>query len=101
MAEHKDFMNLISQDFNKNHGHDKSGRKSSRQKKGKEKKPYENPKKEGAKEESSNKGLKCHHCNDWGHIRRECAGFKAWLTKKGNDDVISFTYELFFTYFFS
>jgi hypothetical protein len=65
-AEHKDFVNLISQDFNRNHGHDKSGGKSSHQKKGKGKKPYENPKKEGAKEEYSNKGPKCHHCNDWG-----------------------------------
>jgi hypothetical protein len=65
-AEHKDFMNLISHDFNRNHGHGKSGGKSSHQKKGKRKKPYEPTKKEGAKEESSNKGPKCHHCNDWG-----------------------------------
>jgi hypothetical protein len=42
-AKHKDFVNLISQDFNRNHGHGKSGGKSSRQKKGKEKKPYEPP----------------------------------------------------------
>jgi hypothetical protein len=89
-AEHKDFVNRISQDFNRNHGHGKSGGKSSRQKKGKGKKPYENPKKESAKEESSNKGPKFHHCNDWGHIRRDCVGFKAWFAKKGNDDVTSF-----------
>jgi hypothetical protein len=98
-AEHKDFVNLISQDFNRNHGHGKSGGKSSRQKKGKRNKPYENPKKEVAKEESSNKGPKCHHCNDWGHIRKECLGFKTWLAKKGNDDVISFIDESFFIYF--
>jgi hypothetical protein len=30
-----------------------------------------------------------------GHIRRDCAGFKAWLAKKGNDDVISSIYESF------
>jgi hypothetical protein len=53
--EHKNFVNLISQDFNRNHGHGKSGGKPSHQKKGKGKKPYENPKKEVAKEESSNK----------------------------------------------
>jgi hypothetical protein len=34
-AEHKDFVNLIRQDFNRNHDHDKSGGKSCRQKKGK------------------------------------------------------------------
>jgi hypothetical protein len=45
-------------------------------------KPYENPKKEDAKEEFSNKGPKCHHCNDWGYIRRDCAGFKAWVAKR-------------------
>jgi hypothetical protein len=44
-AEHKNFVNLISQDFNKNYGHGKSGGKSSRQKKGKGKKPYEPPRK--------------------------------------------------------
>jgi hypothetical protein len=82
-VEHKDFVNLKSQDFNRNQGHSKSGGKSSPQKKGKGKKPYEPPKKEGIKEESSNKGPKCHHCNYWGHIRRDCPGFKAWLAKKG------------------
>jgi hypothetical protein len=52
------------------------------------KKHYDqNLKKEAAKEESSNKVPKCHHCNDWGHI-----AFKARLTKKGNDDVILYTY---------
>jgi hypothetical protein len=51
-------VNLISQDFNKNYGHGKSGGKSSRQKKGKGKKPYEPPKKEGVKEEALNKGPK-------------------------------------------
>jgi hypothetical protein len=92
-AEHKDFVNLISQDFNKNHGHGKSSGKFSRQNKGKGKKPYENPKKEVAKEVSSNKGSMCHHCNDWGHMRKDCAGFKAWLAKRGNDDAISFVDE--------
>jgi hypothetical protein len=57
-AEHKNFVNLISQDFNKNYAHGKSGGKSSRQKKGKGKKPYEPPKKEGVKEEALNKGPK-------------------------------------------
>jgi hypothetical protein len=98
-AEHKDFVNLISQDFNRNYGHGKSSGKSSRQKKGKGKKSYEPLKKVGVKEESSNKGLKCHHCNDWRYIRIDCAGFKAWLAKKGNDDVISFIDVSFFTYF--
>jgi hypothetical protein len=82
-AEYKDFVNLRSQYSNKNHGHGKSGGKSSRQKKGKMKKTYEPPKKEGVKEESSNKGTKCHHCNDWGHIRNDYPSFKAWLAKKG------------------
>jgi hypothetical protein len=68
-------------------------------KKGKGKKSYEPPKKEGVKEESSNKSPKCHHYNDWGNLRRECPRFKAWLAKKGNDDVISFIDESFFTYF--
>jgi hypothetical protein len=43
-AHHKDFVNLISQYFNRNHGHGKSSGKSSHQKKGNGKKPYENPK---------------------------------------------------------
>jgi hypothetical protein len=89
-AGHKDFVNLISQDFNKNHGHGNSSGKSSCQKKGKAKKPYENPNKEVAKEESSNKGPMYHYCNDWGNIRWDYVGFEAWLTKKGNDDIISF-----------
>jgi hypothetical protein len=63
-AEHKDFVNLVSQDFNKNYGHGKFSGKSSRQKKGKGKKSYVPSKKEGVKEEASNKGPKCHHCND-------------------------------------
>jgi hypothetical protein len=101
-VDHKDFVNLIGQDFIRNHGHGKSGGKSSRKKKGKGKKPCEPPpppKKEGCKEESSNKGPKCHHCNDWGHIRRDCPRFKVWLAKKGNNDIISFIDESFFTYF--
>jgi hypothetical protein len=44
-AEHNDFVNLISQDFNRNHGHGKSSGKSSLQKKGIGKKPYEPPRK--------------------------------------------------------
>jgi hypothetical protein len=63
-AEHKDFVNIISQDFNRNYDHGKSGGKSSCQKKGKGKKPYENLKKEVAKEVFLNKGPKCHHYND-------------------------------------
>jgi hypothetical protein len=98
-VEHKDFVNLISQYFNRNHGHGKSDGKSSRQKKGMGKKSYEPPKKEGAKEEFSDKGPKCHHCNDWEHIRRDCPVFKAWLAKKDNNDIISFIDESFFTYF--
>jgi hypothetical protein len=39
------------------------------------------------------------HCKKYGHIRRECDEFKAWLTKKGND-FISFIDESF-TYFSS
>jgi hypothetical protein len=98
-VEYKDFVNLISQYFNRNHGHGKSDGKSSRQKKGMGKKSYEPPKKEGAKEEFSDKGPKCHHCNDWEHIRRDCPVFKAWLAKKDNNDIISFIDESFFTYF--
>jgi hypothetical protein len=36
----------------------------------------------------------------YGHIRRECDKFKAWLAKKGND-FISFIDESFFTDFSS
>jgi hypothetical protein len=38
------------------------------------------------------------HCKKYGHIRRECDEFKAWLIKKGND-FISFIDESFFTNF--
>jgi hypothetical protein len=34
-----------------------------------------------------------------GHIRRECIEFKAWLTKNGTNDIISFIDELFYTYY--
>jgi hypothetical protein len=110
-TENKDYVNLITQDFKKNFSHGqscrKSGGKSSQFKKGKGKKPYEKrpndhpkkeaPKVEGASEEK--KGPKCLHCKDWGHIRRECAKFKAWLAKKGTNDIISFIDELFITYY--
>jgi hypothetical protein len=42
-VDHKDFVNLIGQDFIRNHGYGKSGGKSSRQKKGKGKKPCDPP----------------------------------------------------------
>jgi hypothetical protein len=44
-AEHKDFVNLISQDFNRNHGHSKSRWKFSHQKKGKGKSVMRTPRK--------------------------------------------------------
>jgi hypothetical protein len=40
------------------------------------------------------------HCKKYGHIRRECDEFKAWLVKKGNG-FISFIDESFFTDFSS
>jgi hypothetical protein len=42
-VDHKDFVNLIGQEFIRNHGHGKSGGKSSCQKKGKGKKPCDPP----------------------------------------------------------
>jgi hypothetical protein len=45
------------------------------------------------------KGSKCLHCKDWGHIRRECTDFKAWLAKKGTNNIISFIDKSFFTYY--
>jgi hypothetical protein len=64
-------------------------------------KPYDPPK-EASKEDATNekKGPKCMHCKKYGHIRRECDEFKAWLAKKGND-FISFIDESFFTDFSS
>jgi hypothetical protein len=58
--------------------------------------PYDPPK-EASKEDAANekKGPKSLHCKKYGHIRRECDDFKAWLTKKGND-FISFIDESFF-----
>jgi hypothetical protein len=40
------------------------------------------------------------HCKKYGHIRRECDEFNAWLAKMGND-FISFIDESFFTDFSS
>jgi hypothetical protein len=88
-AEIKDYVNLISQDLKRSfiHGHSsgKSRGKSSQSKQGKGKKSYdkrpndhtkkEAPKVEGASEKK--KDLKCLHCKDWRHIRRECSDFKA------------------------
>jgi hypothetical protein len=81
-------------------GHGKSGGMFSHQK-GKGGKPYDPPK-EASKEDATNekKGPKCMHCKKYGHIRRECDEFKAWLAKKGND-FISFIDESFFTDFSS
>jgi hypothetical protein len=110
-TENKDYVNLISQDLRKffSHGQSsgKSRGKSSQFKKGKGKKSYEkrhndHSKKEAPKVEGASKkkkGPKCFHCKDWGHLRRECADFKAWLTKKGTNDIISFIDESFFTYY--
>jgi hypothetical protein len=110
-TENKDYVNLISQDLKKifSHGQssEKSGGKSSQFKKGKGKKSYEKrpndhlkkeaPKVEGASEKKN--GPKYLHCKDWGYIRRECTDFKAWLAKKGNNDIMSFIDEPFFTYY--
>jgi hypothetical protein len=110
-TENKDYVNLISQDLKKKFSHGqssgKSRGKSSQFKNGKRKKPYEKrpndhskkeaPKVEGASEKK--KGHKCLHCKDWGHIRRECTEFKAWLAKKGTNDIISFIDKSFFTYY--
>jgi hypothetical protein len=65
------------------------------------KKPYDPPK-EASKEDATNekKGPKCTHRKKYGHIRRECDEFNAWLTKKGND-FISFIDESFFIDFSS
>jgi hypothetical protein len=60
------------------------------------------PKKEAPKVEGASKkkkSPKCLHCKDWGHIRRECVDFKVWLAKKGNNDIIFFIDESFFTYY--
>jgi hypothetical protein len=110
-AEIKDYVNLISQHLKRSFSHgqssEKSGGKSSQCKKGKEKnsydkRPNDHPKKEAPMVEGASekkKGLKCLHCKDWRHIRRECSYFKACLAKKGNNDIISFIDESFFTYY--
>jgi hypothetical protein len=36
-----------------------------------------------------------------GHRRRECSDIKAWLAKKGNNEIISFIDESFITYYLS
>jgi hypothetical protein len=111
-TENKDYVNLISQDlkkfFSQGQSSGKSGGKSSQFKKGKgkkhyEKRPNDHSKKEAPKVESASekkKGPKCLHCKDWRHIKRECTDFKAWLAKKGNNEIISFINESFFTYYF-
>jgi hypothetical protein len=106
-VENKDCLNLISQDLKRCFSHGQSSGKSSQFKKGNGKKPYDkrpndHPKKEAPKVEGASetkKGPKCLHCKDWGHIRRKCVDFKAWLAKKGNNDIISFIDESFFTYY--
>jgi hypothetical protein len=101
-TENKDFVNLITQDIKRNfscgQSSGKSRGKSSQFKKAKGKKPYEkrpndHPKKEAPKVEGASekkKGPKCLRCKDQGHISRECPEFKAWLAKKGTNDIISF-----------
>jgi hypothetical protein len=56
-AEHKDFVNLISQEFNKNYGNGKSSGKSSRQKKGKGKNLMRTPRKKMLKKSSQTRVL--------------------------------------------
>jgi hypothetical protein len=92
--------NLVNFTNGSSSHHGKSGGKFSRQKE-KGKKPYDPPK-EASKEDVADekKGSKCMHCKKYGHIRRECDEFKAWLAKKGND-FISFIDESYFTDFSS
>ncbi|WVZ49517.1 hypothetical protein U9M48_000866 [Paspalum notatum var. saurae] len=45
------------------------------------------------KRAGSSKGPKCRFCKKHGHIQKDCEGFKNWLSKKGNYDVISFVDE--------
>jgi hypothetical protein len=94
--------NLVNFAKGSSSDHGKSGGKFSHQK-GMGNKPYDPPPppNEASKEDGTaneKKGPKCFHCKKYGHIRRECDGFKAWLTKKGND-FISFIDESFFTDF--
>ncbi|KAI5314255.1 hypothetical protein L3X38_043431 [Prunus dulcis] len=32
---------------------------------------------------------KCYFCQKYGHVRKDCDGFKAWLVKKGNNTVFN------------
>jgi hypothetical protein len=110
-TENKDYVNLISQglkrSFSYGQSSGKSGGKSSKFKKGKGMKPYDkgpndHPKKEAPKFECASekkKGSKCLHCKDWGHVMRERSDFKASLTKNGNNDIIFFIEDSFFTYY--
>jgi hypothetical protein len=90
--------NLVNFAKGSSYGHGKSGGKFSHQK-GKGKNPYDPPK-EASKEDVANekKCPKCMQCKKYGHIRRKCDEFKAWLAKKGND-FMSFIDESFFTNF--
>ena len=42
--------------------------------------------------------IMCLFCKKSGHMQRDCAGFKKWLAKKGND-IISFVDESLYAYF--
>ena len=94
-ADNKDQVNLVGQGKRRNHGDPKAKKKLNfvKAKKHDFKKINIENAKGTTNTEASTKGPKCHFCKDFGHIRKDCDGFKNWLAKKGTHDVITFVDE--------
>ena len=77
-ADNKDQVNLVGQGKRRNHGDPKSKKKLNflKAKKHDFKKTNTANAEESTSTDGGTKGPKCHFCKNFGHIRKDCDGFK-------------------------
>ncbi|XP_066396273.1 uncharacterized protein [Miscanthus floridulus] len=97
-ADNKDQVNLVGQGKRRNHGDPKSKKKLNfvKAKKHDLKKTNTANAEGSTSTDGGTKGPKCRFCKNFGHVRKDCDGFKNWLAKKHTHDVITFVDEFFY-----